>query len=221
MFSDSIEQALNSYRDIRDSMQESTFKFMYDNPFIEAFFSGNPDSEAQAKKKKRVRARIRKTDRQQWLDKMQESGFPKAAIRIMLAVPNADKIVDEDEMKAVDEYIGSHKKFNKLSNDEIKRIMVEQSRILQTDLNQALSTLSMLLLTGYPSTRAGCQRRRSARYKSHWGSELLPLLFCFETVGNRTLCPCWGSFVRSRSWAVCRVERAAEMYVYIQLFIQS
>lgn len=145
--SDTIEQTLNSYRDIRDSMQESTFKLMYDNPFMEAFFSGGPEDEALAKKTKKEQARNTKIDKQQWTDKMEEGGFPEAAIRIMLAVLRADNIADEAEMNAVDRIVKSHKKIKNLAVDDIKRITIEQSRILQTDEAQALSTLPVLLKT--------------------------------------------------------------------------
>lgn len=144
-WSENIENMLNNYRDFRDSLQESTFKFMYNNPFMEAFFSGAEDKEAMEKKEKRQRTHENKVDKQQWLDAMEKGGFPEAAIRIMLAVLKADKIVDEDEMRVANEIVESHKKLQKMSGADLKRVTIEQSRILQTDEDQALQALPKLL----------------------------------------------------------------------------
>ncbi|MBU2646910.1 DUF3141 domain-containing protein [bacterium] len=145
IWSDSIETSLNTYRDIRDAFQESTFKFMYDNPFMEALFSDPAISKAKEKKEQKQRIVENSIDKQIWLDAMEKGGFPEAAIRIMLAVLKSDKIVDEDEMRVANQIIKSHKKLSKLLKSDIKRITMEQSRILQTDEAMALKSLPKLI----------------------------------------------------------------------------
>ncbi len=94
--SEQIEQALDSYREARDRMQELTFKTIYNSPLVEAL-AGLRAPHADARKPRA---------RNEALEKLLEAkiaairareaqgGFTEAVIRIMLAGAKAQRMID-------------------------------------------------------------------------------------------------------------------------------
>ncbi|UCH90334.1 MAG: DUF3141 domain-containing protein [Thermoplasmata archaeon] len=149
-YSDLIESTLNIYRDTRDKNIEYSFKSIYRNPWVKLWFGGDGEKESDTENPEKVQERINKLvqeDRKHWLEAMDKGGFTEGVMRIMLAVANADRKLDRSEFWAIERIGSSHKKLKKLKKSELKQIAKEQSRVLQTDHDSAISSLPVILST--------------------------------------------------------------------------
>ncbi|TYT75415.1 DUF3141 domain-containing protein [Desulfobotulus mexicanus] len=143
-----IEDSLNRYRDARDRKDEFLFKLTYDNPAMKLFFGPaieglvhgkKPEDEMQAK------ALRRESDRELWISKTGDGGFEEGLIRIMVAMVSADAIYDKSEMITAQQIIRKHPKLGIIKPDKFRKMVIEQSRILQVDREEALNTLPKLI----------------------------------------------------------------------------
>jgi len=154
-FSKGVENCLNFYRDFRDLSQESVFKSIYGSPIVKFFFSQDVD-EAQkaeiAKQKEEAQAQAILEDEDVWLNRMTEGGFSEGVVRIMLAMAKADHMIDKAEFIVSQSIVRSHPLLSTIKTSDFKRMVKEQSRILQTDQELAIDTLAGLLET--PEERA-------------------------------------------------------------------
>jgi len=154
-FSKGVEDCLNLYRDVRDLSQESIFKALYGNPIVKQFFNKDIPTEMQAeinRQKESEKTQSILEDEDAWLNRMTEGGFPEGVIRIMLAIANADHMIDKAEYIVSEKIIRSHPILKKMKPSTFKKMVKEQSRILQTDQELAIDTLVNLLKT--PEERA-------------------------------------------------------------------
>lgn len=137
--SQAVEDGLNLYREIRDNMQELTFRALYENPWIEALV---PQTEREkAKQPSSDRAEIAR-----WRDLADEGGFAEAVIRIMVAMAGADKAIDRSEFLEAEAILRGHDEFKRISPDQVREMVRRQSRILQTAPEYAIHTLGVLLV---------------------------------------------------------------------------
>jgi tellurite resistance protein len=160
IFSDSTKIGLNFYRDMRDICQEYWFKSVYDNPWMKTFFGDgaaekNDRQEALEKSPKRE---VRDPDR--CLRTMEKGGFVAGLVRIILALAVADKSLDRDELAAAEDIVLNYQPSKKIKRADYIKMVKEQSRILQTDIDQAIGTLPKLIKTSKDRQRAMAAARQ-------------------------------------------------------------
>lgn len=147
--SDTITGLLNCYRDMRDDTHEFLFKAIYGNPLMKAIF---PDPDTQKSPEERLNAfkenlEISDFEKKQWLNKTETGGFAEGIVRIMVAMADADHIFDERELAVAEKIIKANKRLRKIKPADLKRMVKEQSQILETDMDMALNALPKLLPT--------------------------------------------------------------------------
>ncbi len=138
IFAGSTEIGLNYYRDMRDICQEYWFKSIYDNPWMKTLFehsSGEKTVQEEALAKRPERE-TRNPD--QRLHAMEKGGFVAGLVRIILALAVADKSLDRDELAAAEDIVLNYQPSKKIKRADYIQMVKEQSRILQTDLDQAI-----------------------------------------------------------------------------------
>ena len=139
-FSKGMVDALNLFRDIRDVAQEVTFKTLYGNFWMKSLF---PPMEAadpavqDVEKRSRIKKQIEK--------EAENGGFIEAAVRVILALLNADRIFERSEYEAAETIVLDHKELRKVDPFDMKRIVKQQAMILQADEEVALEVLPKML----------------------------------------------------------------------------
>ena len=148
--STNISDSLESYREYRDSRQERIFYILYDNPYVRSMFkSGTTSGNGEAvtpEPAEDVEAAI-KQDTALWMSKMEEGGFPEAAIRVMLAVSGADHAFDKREYQAAEKIVKRNPRLRFIKLEAFREKAKIQARILQTDLDLALKALPVMATT--------------------------------------------------------------------------
>jgi tellurite resistance protein len=141
-WSRAIVDGLNVYRDLRDAACEAAFKAMYENPWMKmvSSFSGTilPDNGRQLEE-------MRRRDAERWRKHMNQGDFADAMVRIFLAIGFADQVVRRKGLRVIGRLFARSPRMNTLEALDIQQIVREQSRIVQTDADQAIATLPHLL----------------------------------------------------------------------------
>jgi pimeloyl-ACP methyl ester carboxylesterase/tellurite resistance protein len=141
-WSQSIADGLNLYRDVRDASCEAIFKAMYESPWMKLVsdFAGKvaPDNDEKLEA-------MRRRDAERWRKHMASGEFPDAMVRIFLAIGFADQVVRRKGYQAVGRLFAKSARMQELEVEDIQQIVPEQSRIVQTDADQAIATLPHLL----------------------------------------------------------------------------
>jgi pimeloyl-ACP methyl ester carboxylesterase/tellurite resistance protein len=143
-----IEDSLNTYRDMRDKRDELLFKALYDTSVMQFFFAPAIDNLIRGKKPEAellAKEAQRQSDREFWLSKVAEGGFKEGLVRIMVAMINADAILDHSELIMAQKIIMEHPRLRRMKPDAFRKLVVEQSRILQIDREEALNALPRLI----------------------------------------------------------------------------
>ncbi|RJP87096.1 MAG: DUF3141 domain-containing protein [Desulfobacteraceae bacterium] len=143
--SDFITDRLNVYRKMRDSFLETTFKFMYETPWMEIFqpyVSLEETNAANARQKE-----LMHQDAVLWREQMGKGDFPEAVIRILLAVGLADQKVGRKGYELMTRLIEENKELKDIRIRDLKQMVHSQARLLQTDTDMAINTLPQLLST--------------------------------------------------------------------------
>jgi len=139
---DSIVDALNLFRDIRDATQEFVFKSFYGNAWMKWLFSDPEDAAAATKKSSGQEA-----DREMLVKEAASGGFEEAAIRVIIAILSADRVFERNEYQAARQVVLDNKVLRKIAPFDLKRIAKQQAMIVQADEALALETLPHLLQT--------------------------------------------------------------------------
>ncbi len=143
--SDVIVERLDGYREMRDSLLETTFKFMYETPWMEIF---EPLTSSEETKAGAARLEdLRRKDAEQWLAQMDKGDFPDAVIRILLAVGLADQKLGRKGYELMTQLIEENKELKDIRVRDMAQIVRTQARIVQTDTDQAIESLPRLLTT--------------------------------------------------------------------------
>ncbi len=141
-WSQSIVDGFNLYRDVRDAACESVFKTMYESPWMKIVsdFAGSiaPDNDHQLED-------MRRRDAERWRRHMTTGEFADAMVRIFLAIGFADKVVRRKGYGVIRRLFTDSPRMKDLELEDIQQIVREQSRIVQTDADQAIATLPRLL----------------------------------------------------------------------------
>jgi hypothetical protein len=153
-FARSMEIGLNYYRDMRDMSQEYWFKSIYENPWMKMLFKDSSTEKTTEEENLEKRPKIEDEDTGESLPAMEKGGFLAGLVRILLAITIADKSLDRDELAAAEDLVLNYKPSKKIKRDDYIQMVREQSRILQTDPDQAITTLPKLTKTSKDRQRA-------------------------------------------------------------------
>ncbi len=141
-WSQSIVDGLNRYRDVRDAACEAVFKAMYESPWMKLVsdFAGKvaPDNDTELET-------MRRRDAERWRKHMTSGEFADAMVRIFLSIGFADQVVRRKGYQAIGRLFAKSVRMQELEVEDIQQIVREQSRIVQTDADQAIATLPHLL----------------------------------------------------------------------------
>ena len=137
-----IVDGLDLYRDARDAACEMMFQAVYENPWMKllADFAG-----AAAPKNDHHLEALRRNDAESWRKHMATGEFSDAMVRMFLAIGFADQVVRRKGYAAISRLFSKHPRMRDLEPEDLRQIVREQSRIVQTDADQAIDTLPALL----------------------------------------------------------------------------
>lgn len=147
-FSDTLKIGLNYFRDSRDIAQEQMFKLIYGNTMVERLHEehqpedpGEPELSEEERKKQRTReqARLRRL--------AVKGGFIEAAVRTMIAVAGANRVMDTREFRAAEKIIQGCKRLRALGPETYKKIVRTQANILEVVPRKAITALAEMELS--------------------------------------------------------------------------
>jgi hypothetical protein len=147
-FSDGIVTLLNHHRDLRDRTQEMLFKAIYGPKALGAFLYTEEDLEI-AKFAPIVRSKREQAELDAAIEKvkgrMEEGGFVEGWARIIATLMLGSGGINELELETGRKLREQHPKLARLSINERKRLLKEQSYMVQLDPDRAISSLASLL----------------------------------------------------------------------------
>ncbi len=141
-FSKNMMSALDLFRDVRDATQEVVFKTIYGGSWMRSLF---PQSETEESTRRKETTAPEK--RKQLKKEAESGGFIEAAIRVIMAIHNADRMYAQKEFDVAEKVVLDHKELRKVPAFDMKRIAKQQAMFLQADSALALNTLPELLKT--------------------------------------------------------------------------
>jgi hypothetical protein len=146
--SEVITETLNHYRDVRDGTQERLFKAIYGPRALGAFFYTQSDVEAAQflpiVRTKREQAELDATI-ERLKSRVEEGGFAEGWARIVAAMMLSCGGINERELEAGRKFREDHPKLSQLTLADRKRLLKEQSYLLQLDEDRALAALPKLI----------------------------------------------------------------------------
>ena len=149
-FSDSVITVLDHYRDLRDRMQEMLFKAIYGPKALGAFMYNEEDLEI-AKFAPIVRSKREQAELDSAIERvkgrMEEGGFAEGWARIVATLMLGAGGINELELETGRKVREQHPKLRQLSINERKRLLKEQSYMVQLDPDRAIESLASLLPT--------------------------------------------------------------------------
>jgi pimeloyl-ACP methyl ester carboxylesterase len=140
--SESINIALEYYRQMRDASQEFVFNMFYANPWIQALFGGLKPSDSMDYMNPEADDGIHQ---ELWHETMKRGGFRAAVIRIILAVMGANRRFDRIQFHVAGKLLKANERFKDVSAAVLKQIGKKQAACLNRNINMALETLADLL----------------------------------------------------------------------------
>jgi hypothetical protein len=139
-FSKGVVDALNFFRDVRDTFQEVMFKSIYSNPWMQCLFP-SPETadepERETAKTTGIDDRIRK--------EAESGGFVEAALRVIIALIYADGMLDRGKYDAAETVVLDHPELRNIDPFDLKRVVKQQAMLLQANQEVALGALPELL----------------------------------------------------------------------------
>jgi hypothetical protein len=138
-----FEMQLNLYRDIRDAWAESSFFAMYTSPISRAIFHPTAEehplhSEIDVMKMPEIQAA---------LSNIEHGGLAEACVRMLHLLNKARGYVRRTRLERELQVLKRQDLFPDLSDQEIKKILHQQSLIVDFDQVNAMATLPLLLTT--------------------------------------------------------------------------
>ena len=139
-FSSYIDSVLDIYRDYRDLSQEQLFQQIYGSEWLRRFFP--PTEEKQVKEI----PEHERADYDKRIQAMEQGGVAAGIIRIVHGDrQNRSRESKDGILKSATEIAQTHKVLSKLRPAQFKKIMHEQTAILQADEKKAINALSVLI----------------------------------------------------------------------------
>ena len=149
-FSDGIVAVLDHHRDLRDRTQEMLFKAIYGPKALGAFLYTEEDLEI-AKFAPIVRSKREQAELDSAIERvkgrMEEGGFAEGWARIVATLMLGAGGINELELESGRKAREQHPKLRQLSINERKRLLKEQSYMVQLDPDRAIESLASLLPT--------------------------------------------------------------------------
>ena len=146
--SDAIAHSLDTYRDMRDSARETMFHLLYGGlqGFLPAPANEQRDSGAVPHPASQRGAVLEDSPEvRRILDGIAQGGFAEAVIRMMVMLADARGTVRRSRLQRSDRLLHEDPAFAALSEEDIKRIIFEQTLIVEFQHDAALATLASLL----------------------------------------------------------------------------
>jgi tellurite resistance protein len=151
-----IEKSLDLYRKMRDRNQELLFKAIYNSPLVEAL-AGLRAPYADARK-----ARARDEHAEQLLEariaaiktREEQGGFAEGVLRIMLAVTQAERMVDARGFRLAQRIKQEHPELRRIPREQMRAAAKEEAFMLRFDQERALAALPHLLRTAEERSEA-------------------------------------------------------------------
>jgi len=137
--SDYVEGVLDIYRDYRDLHQEEIFQQIYGNGWLRSLFPPVQDEPKPAA------AGQEHPDHDRRLAAMERGGVAEGLIRIYMAAAATNQGIKRKHFEVAREIAATHRVLSKLSLSQFKKMMREQSAILQADEERALQALATLI----------------------------------------------------------------------------
>lgn len=143
LFSESVTTMLNEYRDTRDTALEGLFQSLYDNMWMKTLFREPPNVEVP---KPGIREKTEdEVERELWSVAMEKGGFVEAVVRIAVAVMGINRVLDKRQLDVAEQIIRVNRRLRRVRPADYKRMVKEQSAIIEKDLDMALKTLITLI----------------------------------------------------------------------------
>jgi pimeloyl-ACP methyl ester carboxylesterase len=142
-----IERSLDQHREIRDRMQELTFKAIYNSPLVEALAGlraphadagKQPARDEHAEQLFAAKVEAIKTREEQ-------GGFAEAVLRIMLAVAQAEQMLDVRGFRLAQRIKQEDAALRHIPREHMKAAAREQAFMLRFDRERALAALPKML----------------------------------------------------------------------------
>ncbi|WP_035277665.1 DUF3141 domain-containing protein [Desulforegula conservatrix] len=140
-----IESSLDLYKDFRDQKHELLFRIIYGNPRVKKALMGKKGAKKVFGATVKDQQKLIDEDRKHWISLMDKGGFEEGFLRIMIAMIGADGVYSRSEFAVSERIIMTHPVLRRIKPVNFRRMLVEQSRILQTDRDMAISSLKNLL----------------------------------------------------------------------------
>ena len=137
--SEYMENVLNIYRDYRDLSQEHLFQQIYGSDWLRRFF---PPMKEELSKEIPEQERA---DYDKRLLAMEEGGLAAGLIRVYMAIAKLGQQVKRQHFEVGEEIAKTHKVLCKLRPAQFKKILKEQTAILQADEDKAINALAILI----------------------------------------------------------------------------
>jgi hypothetical protein len=137
-----IEQALDAWRDIRDSTAEAWFFTFFGSPLTQGMLGTGSDAVRQLPAITQTDAAAYEAARAQARTKLKEGGVEEAIVRALLFVLQGEGQFDERVAAAFREL---HMRRVHLSHERLKQIVRDQAAVLQLDSQQGIDNLIALL----------------------------------------------------------------------------
>jgi tellurite resistance protein len=144
-----LADSLDFYRDQRDQNIELGVKLLYSDLMLGSFFSDKAKRKDELTgKKKEQTAEVKKKqseDLARWRAQVNNGGYLEGIMRTIVLVARADHAVDRQEIIEACQILGNHSRAVRLEPKEYKRLITEQSLILEADRERAIKALTRLL----------------------------------------------------------------------------
>jgi pimeloyl-ACP methyl ester carboxylesterase len=138
-----FEQSIDFVRDMRDAMYENMFFLMWSTPWASVF--GQPYLPGRTLKNK---AELRALPEvQSALYHMTSGGFAEAVIRMLILLAESRGEVRRDRLERSSTVLTEDEPFRSLSIDQRRKIIDEQTLVVEFERDAAISTLADLLRT--------------------------------------------------------------------------
>jgi hypothetical protein len=141
-FSEAVAEAIDVWREWRDHSYERLFQWVYENPWLKQLYALEDleDRESAARREALLRQ-----DARQWRQAMDHGGLPEAVTRMLLAVMLADRDLPRSAYERAGRLFQTEERLKHIHPRQLKAIVRDQARLLQTDTDQAIESLPRLL----------------------------------------------------------------------------